>query len=104
MRRGDRWHSAHRDHAYQRAVRSGLSHATVTSSVLVINLALGLAAIAVFAAPRLLLPMFVVSGVLLGLLYLWVERIYPLGSDRLVPAPGDAGSVTASADDPAPVS
>jgi Fuc2NAc and GlcNAc transferase len=31
--RGDRWYEAHREHLYQRLVRSGLSHASVTTGL-----------------------------------------------------------------------
>ena len=35
--RRERWYAAHRDHAYQRATRSGWSHAQVTSAVLLLD-------------------------------------------------------------------
>jgi UDP-N-acetylmuramyl pentapeptide phosphotransferase/UDP-N-acetylglucosamine-1-phosphate transferase len=45
MLRGDPWHTAHRDHAYQRLVRGGRSHATVS-----LGLACGSAALTAAAA------------------------------------------------------
>ncbi len=53
MRRGRRWYTAHREHAYQWLVRSGLSHARVTF-LLAWNLLVALPlALAALAWPRL---------------------------------------------------
>lgn len=71
-------HEAHRDHAYQRAVRGGMSHARVSGWVIVLNL--GLAALAVLAwmYPALLVP-FCAAGLLLLLIpYRMVERRKPM--------------------------
>lgn len=35
---GKRWYEAHREHAYQRLVQKGISHKTVTTSVLFVNI------------------------------------------------------------------
>jgi Fuc2NAc and GlcNAc transferase len=87
--RGERWYAAHRSHAYQRAVQYGRSHQRVTSSVLVLDLALcALAAIAV-RRPSLLLPAVGAALSLVGLVYVVVERqrpMYPL-SPPSRPAP-----------------
>lgn len=42
MLRGERLHTAHRNHAYQRAVQAGMSHSAVTGIVIAFNIALGL--------------------------------------------------------------
>jgi Fuc2NAc and GlcNAc transferase len=76
--RGDAVLSAHRSHAYQRAVQSGYSHAAVTTAVAMTNLLLlGLVLLAV-AEPRLLLASLVATVALLGWLYHWVERRQPM--------------------------
>ncbi len=62
------WH-AHREHAYQRAVLGGMTHAQVTSHVLVLNV--GLIALAVlsvqFAWPALIAALALTTGLLLWL-------------------------------------
>jgi Fuc2NAc and GlcNAc transferase len=67
--RRERVYEAHRDHAYQRAVRSGLTHASTTSAVLLVNAALALIAAAGAARPSLLPAALGVAALLLGTLY-----------------------------------
>jgi Fuc2NAc and GlcNAc transferase len=43
--RGDAWHAPHRDHAYQRLVRAGRSHAAVAASIALASAALTAAAV-----------------------------------------------------------
>ncbi len=76
--RGERWHEAHRSHAYQRAVQSGLSHGQVSASVTLTNLALGGLATAAWRWPSLLLPCLLAAIVLLTAIYAWVERRAPM--------------------------
>lgn len=78
MVRGERWYEPHRSHAYQRAVQSGLTHAQVSSGVLVTNAALGALALAGCTWPRLLVPCLAVATLLLTAIYLWVERRAPM--------------------------
>jgi Fuc2NAc and GlcNAc transferase len=78
--RGDRWYAAHRSHAYQRAVQSGLPHATVSGIVIGFGLAAGAAAGAALAAGQSEV-LSAVAGTALGgaaALYLLVERRRPM--------------------------
>jgi Fuc2NAc and GlcNAc transferase len=83
--RGERWHQAHRSHAYQRLVQSGSTHAEVTGGVVLVNLGLGgLAWLA--QSGRLSVTAAVLAGiVVLTVLYLAIERRRPMFSD--VPGP-----------------
>lgn len=79
--RGEQWYTAHRSHAYQRAVQYGRSHARVTSSVLVLDLVLCALAGVAWRWHALLLPALTAALVLVGLAYVVVERqcpMYPL--------------------------
>jgi Fuc2NAc and GlcNAc transferase len=80
-------YAAHRDHAYQRAVRSGMSHARVSGWVVVLNLGLGVVSVVAWLRPALLLPLF--SGALLLLLvpYVMVERRKPMFQEGAEPRP-----------------
>lgn len=49
--RGEIWHAAHRDHAYQRLVQSGLGHAPVAAAIVTASAVLTLAA--VLGGPRI---------------------------------------------------
>jgi Fuc2NAc and GlcNAc transferase len=76
--RGHAVFSAHRLHAYQRAVQSGYTHANVTTAVALINvLLLGLALLE-FADARLLGIILGSTGLLLGFIYHRVERRLPM--------------------------
>jgi len=75
---GERWYLAHRTHAYQRAVRAGLSHTGVTCTVLALNIAL-----IALAWVSTLLPWWTplclaVAVALLGTAYAVVEHKYPM--------------------------
>jgi Fuc2NAc and GlcNAc transferase len=76
--RGDQWYSAHRSHAYQRAVQAGWSHARVTGTVLLVNLGLGVLAWRAAARPELLGAALAAAGVVTGLTYGLVERLLPM--------------------------
>jgi len=78
MVRGEPWRSAHRSHAYQRAVQSGLGHGAVTSWVLVLN---GIIAALVawgVAHPRFQAAVVVAGVALLAAAYFAVERRRPM--------------------------
>jgi Fuc2NAc and GlcNAc transferase len=73
--RGERVYEAHRKHAYQRLVQSGLSHRAVSLLVLATNLGLaGLAAL-VIVKPELAVIWLGTGLLVLGAAYLAVERI-----------------------------
>lgn len=72
--RGERWYFAHRTHAYQRAVQAGWSHARVAISVLWLDLGLGVLAWWAWRRPGLLLPLLGLAALVLGSIYLLVER------------------------------
>jgi Fuc2NAc and GlcNAc transferase len=79
---GGMWRHAHRTHAYQRAVMSGLTHSQVVLTIAGFNLLLGgLGAIAVFK-PSFLLPAAAASVVLGGFLYFLVGRMQPFVLER----------------------
>jgi Fuc2NAc and GlcNAc transferase len=80
--RGERWYAAHRSHAYQRAVQAGRSHARVTSSVLLLNVALFALAAGGARWPAFLLPALAAALLLVGLAYLVVERECPMYPSR----------------------
>ncbi|MFN3648024.1 MAG: MraY family glycosyltransferase [Armatimonadota bacterium] len=72
-----KWYEAHREHAFQRAVQHGFSHARVTLAVAAIN---GLLAAAVWQAlrqPTALLPALCVSAVALTLIWAWCQSLAP---------------------------
>jgi Fuc2NAc and GlcNAc transferase len=77
LARGEPIFRAHRSHAYQRAPLAGLSHARVTSTVLLLNAVLALLAGAALLRPRLLLPAVGVAIAVLLVPYLRVERAVP---------------------------
>lgn len=76
--RGEKWFEAHRRHAYQRAVQAGWSHATVTGTVIVLNVVLVTAAFGiVLGSPWA--PMFLFGAAALILaIYVAIERVYPM--------------------------
>ncbi|HKH93428.1 MAG TPA: glycosyltransferase family 4 protein [Gemmatimonadaceae bacterium] len=88
--RGERWYAAHRSHAYQRAVQLGRGHAWVTTSVLLLDLALCALAAVAWRWHPLLLPALGASIVLVGLVYVVVERqcpMYPLSQPHRAAPP-----------------
>lgn len=72
IRRRQVWHSAHREHLYQRLIRAGWSHQKVWLSYMLVNL-LFILPMAVLAViwPRLALPLLLLLCVLLALVWLW---------------------------------
>lgn len=80
-------YAAHRDHAYQRAVRSGMSHARVSGWVVVLNLGLGVVSVVAWWRPALLLPLFAASLLLLLIPYVMVERRKPMFQEGAEPRP-----------------
>jgi Fuc2NAc and GlcNAc transferase len=87
--RRERWYDAHRQHAYQRAVRAGYSHGQVAGAVVVFNLLLGGAAMVSLGHPAWQ-PILVIAAYLaLLLLYAAVERASPMRSEQ--PAVGCTG-------------
>jgi Fuc2NAc and GlcNAc transferase len=67
--RGEAPYKAHREHAYQRAVQAGYSHRQVTSSILLVDLALGGLGFLAWRWPVLLFP--VVLAVYVSLFIAW---------------------------------
>lgn len=90
VRHRERWHEAHRSHAYQRATRSGAHHAPVSATVAALNLVLAALAVVGTHWARWLLPAVGMALVLLTVVYLAVERRWPMyaGRDPGVPDPG----------------
>jgi glycosyltransferase WbpL len=76
--RGERWYSAHRNHAYQRAVRAGWSHRQVTTGALLFMAALGLLAAEATARPDLVWLCALIALAGLGGCYAWIERVRPM--------------------------
>ena len=70
--RGERVWRAHRQHAYQRAVQSGLSHAAVAGRIAVLNAVL--IACAIWAMAGAVLPALVVAGALTLAVWGWFLR------------------------------
>ena len=85
VRRGDAWHRAHREHAYQRLTRAGWSHRRVVGVVMWVNLGLAVMASLGHIFPALLLPILLSAFGFLVLLYRWVERIEPMTEKVLRP-------------------
>lgn len=78
MVRGERWLTAHRSHAYQRAVQAGWSHGRVTGVVIGLSAVLGV--LGSFAArdPALLGAVLAAACGILGALYVVIERWRPM--------------------------
>jgi Fuc2NAc and GlcNAc transferase len=76
--RRERVYEAHRNHAYQRAVLSGLSHRAVTLTAAVITLLLGAAALLAAFRPTVLGAVMLGAAALLSAVYLAVERRRPM--------------------------
>lgn len=69
IRQGEKWHAAHRSHAYQLATQMGFSHAQVTSAILVISIFLAVVAWIGWQAPMLMTPLAVLGFG--GLVVVW---------------------------------
>ncbi len=78
MLRREAWYAAHRVHAYQRAVQGGWSHNGVTIVALLVNVCLALLAWLALDSPRQLPYAMLAGAVLVGGLYVVVERRYPM--------------------------
>jgi Fuc2NAc and GlcNAc transferase len=76
--RGERWFSAHRSHAYQRAVQAGLSHAQVTGAVMAVNAVLALLVWWAVARPSWAAAAYGTGLILLLVLYWRVGRVLPM--------------------------
>jgi Fuc2NAc and GlcNAc transferase len=72
--RGEPWHTAHRLHAYQRLVQSGLTHAQVVARVALLNVLLAVFAVVVFLQPRFAWPMLLLGVAVVAVAYIAVER------------------------------
>lgn len=78
MLRGERWYAAHRNHAYQRAVQSGWTHAQVATGALVLSgFGAGLAWVGVLR-PGWQWPAFLLELVVLLGVYAGIERRVPM--------------------------
>lgn len=71
---GEPWHLAHRLHAYQRLVQSGLSHAEVVVRVSLLNVCLGVLAWITFVRPHWVWLTLLAGLMLVGIAYIAVER------------------------------
>ena len=76
--RGEPWYRAHRQHAYQRAVQSGLTHRRVTIIVLALGVLFASLAFWQTRDSTRLAAALTVCGVILTAAYLWVERRRPM--------------------------
>jgi Fuc2NAc and GlcNAc transferase len=72
------FYEAHRRHAYQRAVQSGLSHRQVTIGVLIINAVLTACAFFAWAFPPRAALFLLLALAFLAVVYLAVERRRPM--------------------------
>jgi len=78
----ERWYEAHRSHAYQRAVQSGLSHSQVSAALTTVNSLIGLMLV-LSHGNQMLQSLTVAAGFsALFLLYLAVERRFPMRDTR----------------------
>jgi Fuc2NAc and GlcNAc transferase len=75
---GDRVYQPHKNHAYQRAARAGWTHARVSGTIVVINLCLGSLVAVVRACPEAQSWAVPTAVALMIVLYVWVERRYPM--------------------------
>jgi Fuc2NAc and GlcNAc transferase len=87
--RGEQWYHAHCVHAYQRLVTAGRSHAAVTTSILLVNAVLAIAAFHVASKGSAAAASALAVALLAGL-YLWVEHLQPMPApSNKARAPGD---------------
>lgn len=77
--RGERWYLPHNSHAYQRAVRSGRSHAAVTTAVLGLNAVLASIGVILWITDRFVVLGLGFAAALLTWMYIRVERAFPMG-------------------------
>jgi Fuc2NAc and GlcNAc transferase len=90
VQRGAKWYEPHRAHAYQRAVRFGLSHRQVSTITIAVNVVLGSLLVLTSSSPNYQLLVIVLGFVAVGTLYFCVERRLPMRVD-------DAPSASTSA-------
>ncbi|HKJ22184.1 MAG TPA: glycosyl transferase family 4, partial [Gammaproteobacteria bacterium] len=78
---GERWYTAHRSHAYQRAVQVGMPHRRVTLTVLLLNVTV-LLPLAALAARYPALQPWVLVLVMIGAWVMWraVQRRWRVNS------------------------
>ncbi len=76
--RGHRWSTAHKGHAYQRAVQAGLTHARVVEVVLAVNTILALIVWAALESKGWGVALYAGGVILLFSLYFWIERVRPM--------------------------
>lgn len=79
---GETWYAAHRTHAYQRAVQSGRTHASVTLRALVVSALLAALAAAAVVRPAAQQVVLAGAALLLAAIYVAVERIAPMRLQR----------------------
>jgi len=77
MLRGDRFYQAHREHAYQRLVRSGWSHRRTTVAALVLAAVVGAMGVAATLHPELAIRACFLVFVVLFTAYLFIEKRSP---------------------------
>ncbi len=80
---GDRVYQPHKNHAYQRAVQAGWTHARVSGTIVLINLCLGILVAVGAAYPEAQSWSGATGVALVIVLYLWVERRYPMRASSL---------------------
>jgi Fuc2NAc and GlcNAc transferase len=81
-RRGERWHQAHRSHAYQRAAPRRADHPRVVGVVAAVNVLLTSLAWLGSFRPGWLLPAVGVAALGLAVIYVTVERRHPMYTRR----------------------
>lgn len=74
----EKWYEAHRSHAYQRLHQFGFSHGKVDKWVILTNILLSCLAIIGFYHHSLILWLLLSAVVLLGGLYLKIEKLKPM--------------------------
>lgn len=77
----ERWHEAHRSHAYQRLVIAGRSHLFVTGWSIALTLLAGILSAVASRWQALILLLLAVQLSLLAILYLKVERLTPMSKE-----------------------
>ncbi len=80
---GQRWHSAHKDHAYQRLTQLGYTHRQVAIGAALVNVVLlwPLAAVAVHR-PSALLPITLATGGIMLALWWQIQRRYRMSNSE----------------------
>jgi Fuc2NAc and GlcNAc transferase len=81
----EKWHGAHRSHAYQRTVRSGFSHRRTTMIVAIIDLFLSGCAIVGDRYPSMVPIALSLATCTTVALYILVERRFAMRRDRIEP-------------------